>query len=263
VTFPGHGADALPPSSRPIERPRLPWAAPGEPVLETRGLTRELGTAVKTRVLAGIDLVIREGEFVSLTGFSGSGKSTLLYLLGALDRPSSGDVLIDGVDIGELDDDSRAELRGEKLGFVFQFHFLLPEFTVLENVMLPMLRRGKRRPDDAREHAASVLGSMGLGDFLARRPSQLSGGQQQRVSIARAVANDPRIILADEPTGNLDSKNGMVVMDVFEDLVRTQRLTIVMVTHERSFAARASRQIVMSDGQIVADIDQSRGDAAG
>jgi lipoprotein-releasing system ATP-binding protein len=135
-----------PPSSRPVEAlPRLPWGAPGDPVLETRALRRDLGAAVKTRVLDGIDLVIREREFVSLTGLSGSGKSTLLYLLGALDRPTSGQVLLDGTDVGALDDDERAELRGNKLGFVFQFHFLLPEFTVLENVMLPMLRRGKGR----------------------------------------------------------------------------------------------------------------------
>src|SRR6185369_17355359 len=131
-----------------------------------------------------------------------------------------------------------------------------PEFTVLENVLIPMLRRGKRSRTDAEEKARSVLESMGLEPFLARRPSQLSGGQQQRVSIARAVANDPRIILADEPTGNLDSKNGHVVMEVFEKLVRDQGLTIVMVTHERAFAARASRQIVLSDGQVVEDIDQ-------
>src|SRR6185369_1045978 len=131
-----------------------------------------------------------------------------------------------------------------------------PEFTVLENVLIPMLRRGKRSRTDAEEKARSVLESMGLGDYLQRRPSQLSGGQQQRVSIARAVANDPRIVLADEPTGNLDSKNGHVVMEVFERLVREQGLTIVMVTHERTFAWRASRQVVLSDGEVIEDIDQ-------
>jgi lipoprotein-releasing system ATP-binding protein len=228
----------------------------GPPVLEARGLARDLGTTVKTRVLQGIDLCIHEGEFVSLTGLSGSGKSTLLYLLGALDRPSAGRVILDGEDIGDLDDDERAALRSDKLGFVFQFHFLLPEFTVLENVMIPMLRRGRRRPADAEDKARGVLESIGLGDLAARRPHQLSGGQQQRVSIARAVANDPRIILADEPTGNLDSRNGLVVMEVFERLVREQRLTIVVVTHERSFATRTSRQVVLSDGQVIADIDQ-------
>jgi lipoprotein-releasing system ATP-binding protein len=233
-----------------------PWPPPGGKLIETRGLVKEFGTELKTRVLHGLDLVIHEREFVALTGLSGSGKSTLLYLLGALDRPTFGNVLIDGIDIGALDDDGRARLRGQKLGFVFQFHFLLPEFTVLENVMLPMLRRGERSRASATEHAKSILGTIGLGDLCARRPHQLSGGQQQRVAIARAVANDPRIILADEPTGNLDSNNGHIVMEVFETLVREQGLTIVMVTHERSFAARASRQISLRDGRIVEDIDQ-------
>ncbi len=246
-----------PPSSHRLSPPPpVCWPHPGEVVLEARGLGRELGTTVKTRVLECIELQIREREFVSLTGFSGSGKSTLLYLLGALDRPSSGSVLLDGENIAALDDDERAQLRSEKLGFVFQFHFLLPEFTVLENVMIPMLRRGGRSRAECAERAASVLESVGLGDYLERRPSQLSGGQQQRVSVARAVANDPRIILADEPTGNLDSKSGDMVMGVFERLVREEGRTIVMVTHERSFAARTSRQIVLSDGRIVADIDQ-------
>jgi len=246
-----------PPSSRPLPSgPLLPWPEPGAVVLETRDLMRELGTTVMTRVLDGINLTVREGEFVSLTGLSGSGKSTLLYLLGALDRPSAGAVFLDGEDLSDLDDDGRAELRSEKLGFVFQFHFLLPEFTVLENVMIPMLRRGLRSPPDCEEQARGVLTTMGLGELLSRRPSQLSGGQQQRVSIARAVANDPRIILADEPTGNLDSRNGSIVMEVFEQLVREQGLTIVMVTHEPRFASRTSRQVELSDGRVVADVDQ-------
>ncbi len=235
-----------------------PYPPTGDVVLECRSLVRDLGTAVKTRVLHGIDLVIRAGEFVALTGLSGSGKSTLLYLLGALDRPTEGEVLIDGIEISDLDDDERAGLRGEKLGFVFQFHFLLPEFTVLENVMLPMLRRGLRSREQAEDHALDVLERMNLAELTARRPGQLSGGQQQRVSIARAVANDPRIVLADEPTGNLDTRNGRAVMELFEMLVREQGLTVIMVTHERSFAARASRQIVLQDGQLLEDIDQSR-----
>jgi lipoprotein-releasing system ATP-binding protein len=253
---------SAPGSARPLT-PVRPWPAAGEVVLEARGLVRDLGAEVKTRVLQGIDLTIHEGEFVSLTGFSGSGKSTLLYLLGALDRPSDGQVLVDGEDVSALDDDERADLRSRKLGFVFQFHFLLPEFTVLENVMIPMLRRGHRRRDEAEDRARGVLQSIGLGELADRRPHQLSGGQQQRVSIARAVANDPRIILADEPTGNLDSKNGSLVMEVFEKLVREQRLTIVVVTHERSFAARTSRQVVLSDGQVIADLDQRPQPASG
>ena len=243
-------------NDEPREAPRAPWPAPGAAVLETRALVRDLGAEVKTRVLHGIDLVVREREFVSLTGLSGSGKSTLLYLLGALDRPTSGQVLLDGVDVGALDDDARAQIRSEKLGFVFQFHFLLPEFSVLENVMIPMLRRGGRSDRDCESKARAVLGSLGLGELSARRPHQLSGGQQQRVSIARAVANDPRIVLADEPTGNLDTRNGHVVMDVFASLVRERGITVVMVTHERAFASGASRQIVLSDGRLVDDIDQ-------
>ncbi|HET9930482.1 MAG TPA: ABC transporter ATP-binding protein [Polyangiaceae bacterium] len=235
---------------------RLPWPEVGPVVLKTRGLCRELGTDVKNRVLIDVDLEVRAREFVSITGFSGSGKSTLLYLLGALDRPTSGVVELDGVDISKLEDDARAHLRNEKLGFVFQFHFLLPEFTVLENVMIPMLRRADKSRRDIEQKARDVLASIGLGDLLGRRPHQLSGGQQQRVSIARAVANDPRIVLADEPTGNLDSKSGRNVMDVFERLVRDQGITVIMVTHEQTFAARTSRQLSMSDGRIVTDVDQ-------
>jgi lipoprotein-releasing system ATP-binding protein len=249
---------SAPPSERALPMTdRAPWPPQGQVVLETIGLVRELGNAdIKTKVLTGIDLTIREGEFVSLTGFSGSGKSTLLYLVGCLDRPTEGQVIIDGIDISGLDDDERAALRAEKLGFVFQFHFLLPEFTVLENVMIPMLKRGRKSPRAAEEHALSVLETLGLGELTYRRPTQLSGGQQQRVSIARAVANEPRLLLADEPTGNLDSKNGLIVMDVFESLVRERGITVIMVTHERSFASRASRQIILRDGAVVEDIDQ-------
>ena len=247
---------SLAPSAPPPPMEHKPWPEQGAPVLDCQGVVRELGAQVKTRVLDNIDLTVREREFVSLTGLSGSGKSTLLYLLGVLDRPSAGTIRLDGVDVSVLDDDERARLRSEKLGFVFQFHFLLPEFSVLENVMIPMLRRGSRSESSARAQARDVLAQMGLGELEQRRPSQLSGGQQQRVSVARAVANDPRIILADEPTGNLDSRNGEQVMSVFESLVREQGITVLMVTHERSFAARASRQLVMRDGRIVEDIDQ-------
>ena len=232
------------------------WLPPGRVVLEARGLVKELGGDVKSRVLHGIDLALREREFLALTGFSGSGKSTLLYLLGALDRPTSGHVFVDGVDVDSLDDQARATVRNAKLGFVFQFHFLLPEFSALENVMLPMLRRGRYRESEIQRRAAMALEQVGLGDKLQRRPHQLSGGQQQRVAIARAIANEPRIILADEPTGSLDSANGNTVIDLLTQLVRQRGVSIVMVTHERSFAARASRQIVLRDGRIERDLDQ-------
>jgi lipoprotein-releasing system ATP-binding protein len=223
-------------------------AAP--PALEARRLVRDLGEEVRTRILHDIDLAVAPGEFVSVTGPSGSGKSTLLYLLGALDRPTSGEVLIEGVATSHLDDLARGTLRAERLGFVFQFHFLLPEFTALENAMIPMLRRRDLRPAEARRRAGDVLASLGLGDLLGRRPTQLSGGQQQRVAIARAIAHRPRILLADEPTGNLDSAAGAQVMEIFEQLVR-DGMTVVMVTHEASYAARAQREIRLRDGRIV------------
>ena len=179
----------------------------------------------------------------------------MLYLLGALDRPTSGEIWLDGCEISRLSDDERAAFRNERLGFVFQFHFLLAEFTVLENVALPMLRRGISRAD-AEERAYDVLELLGLADLWARRPGQLSGGQQQRVSIARAVANDPAIILADEPTGNLDSKNGALVFDVFQDLARREGRTILMVTHDPSFAERADRQIKLRDGRVIENVRQ-------
>lgn len=229
-----------------------------EPAVVCRGLTRELGTSVKTRVLDAVDLTIPSGQFVAITGHSGSGKSTLLYLLGALDRPSAGSVALYGRDISACDDDERAELRSLELGFVFQFHFLLPEFSVLENVIIPMIRSGKFDKQRAQVRAREVLGELGLGELWARKPNQLSGGQQQRVSIARAIAHGPRLLLADEPTGNLDSSNGEAVMSIFERLVRERGLTVAMVTHEPSFAARATRQLIMRDGRIVEDKDQSQ-----
>jgi lipoprotein-releasing system ATP-binding protein len=220
------------------------------PIVQTRGLVRELGAEVKTRAVDGVDLTVKPGEFVALTGPSGSGKSTLLYLLGALDRPTSGQVVIDGIDVGSLDDDARADLRRERLGFVFQFHFLLPEFSALENVMLPMLRRGNLPRREVEDRAKQTLASVGLGDLLQRRPHQLSGGQQQRVSIARAVANGPRLLLADEPTGNLDSSAAEAVIRIFEALANDRGITIVMVTHEPTFAARAGREVHLRDGRI-------------
>jgi lipoprotein-releasing system ATP-binding protein len=229
-----------------------------EPIVRTRGVYRVLGgtTSVEQTILHGIDLDVPRGQFVALTGASGSGKSTLLYLLGTLDRPSAGEIWIDGVEVGTLDDDGRAELRNERLGFVFQFHFLLPEFTVLENVLIPMVRRAALSREDAEEHAYATLELLGLGELWKRKPGQLSGGQQQRVAIARAVANDPAIILADEPTGSLDSKNAQIVFEIFERLAREQHRTVIMVTHDHDMATRASRQIKLKDGFVVEDLAQ-------
>ncbi|MCC7000271.1 MAG: ABC transporter ATP-binding protein [Deltaproteobacteria bacterium] len=226
-------------------------SAGAAPVLETRALVRKLG-ALDQVILHGLDLRVARGEFVALVGASGSGKSTLLYLLGALDRPSSGQVLIDGVDASALDDGERARLRNERLGFVFQFHFLLPEFSAAENIMIPLLRRGLSQRE-ARQRAQAALQRLGIAELAGRRPGKMSGGQQQRVSIARAIAGQPAILLADEPTGNLDSVNGEIVIEEFEKLSR-EGMTIVMVTHNPDYAARASRQIVLKDGRIVSDV---------
>lgn len=233
-------------------QPSAPAASP-EVVLESRALVRTLGDKVKQVILDHINLQVHRGEFVALTGHSGSGKSTLLYLLGILDKPTSGQVLIAGEDASRLNDDERAALRNSKLGFVFQFHFLLPEFSVLENVMVPMLRRGV--PDaKARAMAMDALNYLGLHELSKRRPSELSGGQQQRVSIARAIAGKPTLLLADEPTGNLDSKNAELVMAQFETLNREQGTTLIMVTHDPAFATRASRQVILKDGKIISDV---------
>jgi lipoprotein-releasing system ATP-binding protein len=212
---------------------------------------------VKTRVLEGIDLRIHEREFVSLTGFSGSGKSTLLYLLGALDKPTEGSVLVDGIDIVPLDDDERAELRSKKFGFVFQFHFLLPEFTVLENVMIPMRKRGARTLASCEERAREVIWQLGLGELEERRPGQLSGGQQQRVSIARALFLEPEIVLADEPTGNLDSRSGGEVLAILRDIASVDGRTVVMVTHDPAAAAIADRVVFLRDGRIAGGMESA------
>jgi lipoprotein-releasing system ATP-binding protein len=226
-------------------------------ILEAQGIERTLGAVDNaTRILQGIDLSAERGQFVSLCGASGSGKSTLLYLLGILDKPTAGEVRLDGQPTSRLDDDARAELRNRKLGFVFQFHFLLPEFSALENVILPILRRGTMSRSDAEEHGYEVLRMLHLEELYYRKPGQLSGGQQQRVSIARAVANDPALILADEPTGNLDSKNAEGVFEVFQELVLEHGRTVIMVTHDTGFARRATRQIRLLDGRIVEDTRQ-------
>ncbi|WP_394844233.1 ABC transporter ATP-binding protein [Pendulispora brunnea] len=223
------------------------------PILRADGLVRDLGNGVRHRVLDHVDVSVHEGEFLALTGPSGSGKSTLLYLLGALDRPTEGRILLGDLEVSALDDDERARLRGERLGFVFQFHFLLPELSVLENIVVPLWRRGGSPREALEARAMDVLGALGLADLAGRRPHQLSGGQQQRVSIARAIAGRPSVLLADEPTGNLDSKNGEIVMDIFRHLAERERMAIVMVTHEMGFAARTHRQIELRDGKIVSE----------
>jgi len=231
------------------------------PALEARGVTRVLPGPLPVTLVRDIDLVFPRGQFATITGPSGSGKSSLLYLLGLLDTPTEGQVLIDGEDTARLDADARARLRLERLGFVFQFHFLLPEFTVLDNMLIPMRRLGQLTPNEMRERAAGILAELGLGDHLARRPDQLSGGQRQRAAVARALANDPLILLADEPSGSLDTENSRIVFDILARLAHEDNRTVVVVTHELELAATSDRQIRLVDARIVEDT--AAGAAAG
>jgi lipoprotein-releasing system ATP-binding protein len=221
-------------------------------LLQARGVCRTLPGPVPVTLVRDIDLRIGPGEFVAVTGPSGSGKSSLLYLLGLLDRPSEGHVLIEGVDTAGLSAQALARIRRERLGFVFQFHFLLPEFTALENLLLPMRRLGGKE-GALRARAELLLARLGLADAMAKLPEQLSGGMRQRVAVARALANDPALVLADEPTGNLDSRNAAAMFDLFESLVAEHGRSIVVVTHDQGLAARAGRQVRLVDGRIVED----------
>jgi len=206
---------------------------------------------VATAVLRGVSFRVHPGEYVAIMGASGTGKSPLMNIIGCLDRPSSGRYLLDGADVGGLDDDALSRLRNEKIGFVFQQFHLLERTTALRNVMLPLIY-AERFPDDAEDRAAAALAAVGLADRTGYRPSELSGGQQQRVAIARALIRDPEIILADEPTGALDRESGRAVMDIFARLHDEGR-TVIVVTHDRGVAGEAERIITLEDGRIVAD----------
>ncbi len=222
-------------------------------VLRAEGVTRELPEPAAVTLVRDVTLSIQGGEFVSIQGPSGSGKSSLLYLLGLLDVPTAGRIWLDGIDTSTLDDDQLAAARLGKLGFVFQFHFLLVEFSVLDNVLLPMDRLGRLAAPARRERAEQLLVDLGLGDYLHRTPDRLSGGQRQRVAIARALANEPLIILADEPTGNLDSAASNAVRDLFSELARDGQRAVVTVTHDPDFARAGDRVIHIVDGRIVRD----------
>jgi lipoprotein-releasing system ATP-binding protein len=221
-----------------------------EAVIQTEKLTRRLAGEITVTLVEDATLAVHEGEFVAITGASGSGKSSLLYLLGLLDRPTSGQIWLRGDQTFTLGEDALAGLRLAEIGFVFQFHFLLPEFSALENVMLPMQRLGRFLQPEFAARAAELLGSLGLAADVNKLPRQLSGGQSQRVAIARALANDPLLILADEPTGNLDTVASANVQRILIDLARDYGRAVVVVTHDRDFAAAADRVIVMSDGRI-------------
>ncbi len=205
--------------------------------------------AEELHILKGVNLSVRRGEFLAIAGPSGVGKSTLLHILGGLDRPTEGEVYYEGVEISRLPEGELAVFRNQTVGFVFQFHHLLPEFTALENTMMPALI-GRQPLVRAQEAAKGILQRVGLAERLAHRPGELSGGEQQRVAIARALALSPDVLLADEPTGNLDSKTGEAIFDLLRDLNQEQGLTVVLVTHNEWFARRTDRLLRMADGQL-------------
>ena len=215
--------------------------------------TYGVGTPVETEVLHGIDTVLERGEFAALIGPSGSGKSTLLNLIGLLDRPTGGRVYIEGQEAGTLEDADLTRLRGRSIGFVFQHHYLLPEFTALENVMMPILAARGRPDQEMRDSAAALLDRVGLTPWRDKKATDISGGQQQRVAIARSLAMKPALVLADEPTGNLDTKSADSVFDVLRDINETSRTTFLIVTHDPRLAQRCDRIIELVDGRIVSD----------
>ncbi len=221
-----------------------------QPIIKIENLTKTFVNGDRiTSVLKDISLSIAEGDFVALVGRSGAGKSTLLYQMSLLDMPTSGEVYIDGVKTSELTSEERTDFRLYNLGYVFQDYAIIPELTALENVALPLLMQGKSK-EESFEQAAKTLSDIGLGDRLHNLPSGLSGGQQQRVSIARALVHEPKILFADEPTANLDSESGELVMNLFLEL-NARGQTIVLVTHEEEYARQAKQVIRLSDGQIV------------
>jgi putative ABC transport system ATP-binding protein len=232
-------------------------------VIETSNLTKVYGKGdgdtshpLAVHALRGVNIRVDRGEFVAIMGPSGSGKSTLMNILGCLDRPSGGTYLLEGEDVSQLNKDKLAGIRNRRIGFVFQSYNLLPRLTAVKNVMMPLMYNGHQHLSDKQmaERAVAALEAVGLGDRIEHRPNELSGGQQQRVAIARALVNDPSLVLADEPTGNLDTKSGEEIMALLHEL-HDQGSTIVMVTHSRDDAAHAARIIALRDGQVVPDVD--------
>lgn len=222
-------------------------------VLKAQNVDRTLPGDVPVTLVKEASVEIRSGEFLVVTGPSGSGKSSLLYLLGLLDHPTRGQIIIEDRQTSGMSQEELAQLRLEKLGFIFQFHFLLPEFTALENVLMPMRRLGKLSEAEMKERAEQLLSDLGLKDHIHKIPKKMSGGQCQRVAVARALANDPLIIMADEPTGNLDTVSSNAVQEILKDLAHKQNRAVVAVTHDMDFAAMADRRIHIVDGRIVSD----------
>jgi len=218
-------------------------------VIELKNLTKVYQNGVEFRALDNANLRIEKGEFVAIVGPSGSGKSTLMHLIGLLDTPSSGTLLIDGNDVTKMSDKERSGMRNRMLGFVFQYHHLLPDFTALENVMMPLLIAGKSK-DEAKDIAEKLLKEVGLEDRMDHRPGELSGGQNQRVAVARALSCSPAIVLGDEPTGNLDTKAGDLIYELLRKLNKEYNQTFIVVTHNEDLAGKADRIIRIVDGKI-------------
>ncbi len=218
-------------------------------IIQAIGLSKSYGDGRRIEVLTDLALSIAPGESVAIVGQSGVGKSTLLHILGTLDRPTAGTVLFDGADLFQLNDREQAAFRNREIGFIFQFHHLLPDFTALENVMMPGLIQGRSAADAARR-ARELLERVGLGERLTHKPGELSGGEQQRVAVARAVAQSPRVILADEPTGNLDPDTGGAVHALLMELNREHRITLVLVTHNEALARMVDRTLRLQGGRL-------------
>jgi lipoprotein-releasing system ATP-binding protein len=227
-------------------------------IIVLEDLSKVFGDGVEVRALDGVNLSIKAGEFVAIVGPSGSGKSTLLNMIGLLDTPTRGRILLKGIDVSRASLDERARLRNRELGFVFQYHHLIPEFSALENVMMPMLIAGKSKKE-AKERARDLLVSVGLGDRLDNRPNQLSGGQNQRVAVARALINNPSIVIGDELTGNLDTKSSQLIYDLLRDLNKKINQTFILVTHDMTLAEKTDRILRIVDGRIVCEM-RRRGD---
>jgi lipoprotein-releasing system ATP-binding protein len=222
-------------------------------IIVLKDLSKIYGNGVEVKALDRVSLNIETGEFVSIVGPSGSGKSTLLNMIGLLDTPTSGQIILKGIDVSQASSDERARLRNKELGFVFQYHHLIPEFSALENVMMPLLIAGKSKAE-ARERAMELLVSVGLEDRLNNRPTQLSGGQNQRVAVARALVNRPSIVIGDELTGNLDTKSSKVIYDLLRDLNKKINQTFILVTHDMTLAEKTDRILRIVDGRIVCEL---------